>query len=225
MDAGVKVEDLRQNLLRNIPFFFNIRYSLLRKDFLAGSLPLFVLSSFDAEGTRDGFQLPTPFFPLSRFPLLPRLHLPIFFSFSFFPRDKPRQQIFTDGHRGGRSNKCLIVLTILSVLHEFYRVLLLSFVKQRSFFSLLLLLLLLPALNPLMPFRSFSSLSFSSNSLWNSITIHTVYNVFVIVDSRVSARYTCFKGTFFFFFFFFLINYSILCLFFSVYYFLVLFYS
>lgn len=48
-----------------------------------------------------------------------------------FPRNKPRQQIFTDGPQGGRSNKCLIVLTILSVLHEFHRVL--PLVKQRSF--------------------------------------------------------------------------------------------
>lgn len=39
-------------------------------------------------------------------------------------RDKPRQQIFTNGPRGGRSNKCLIVLTILSVLQRVsYRVL------------------------------------------------------------------------------------------------------
>lgn len=124
----------------------------------------------------------------SSFPHLSRFLLvfifQFFFSFSFFPRDKPRQQIFTDGHRGGRSNKCLIVLTILSVLHEFYRVLFL-FRQTTIVRSLLLLLfllfllLLLPALNFLIkPFRFSLSLSFASNSLWKFVNNTLPYNVF-----------------------------------------------
>lgn len=124
----------------------------------------------------------------SSFPHLSRFLLvfifQFFFSFSFFPRDKPRQQIFTDGHRGGRSNKCLIVLTILSVLHEFYRILFL-FRQTTIVRSLLLLLfllfllLLLPALNFLIkPFRFSLSLSFASNSLWKFVNNTLPYNVF-----------------------------------------------
>ena len=60
--------------------------------------------------------------------LLILLALPVFLSSSPSTFESLRgtnldKQIFTDGPRGGRSNKCLIVLTILSVLHEFHRVL------------------------------------------------------------------------------------------------------
>lgn len=179
MDAGVKVEGLRQSSSKYsvlhlfIPIYI-IRY---KERFLTGgSLPPLAPSSFDVEGT-------IPASPhLSRFLLV--FIFQFFFSFSFFPRDKPRQQIFTDGHRGGRSNKCLIVLTILSVLHEFYRVLFL-FRQTTIVRSLLLLLfllfllLLLPALNSLIkPFRFSLSLSFASNSLWKFVNNTLPYNVF-----------------------------------------------
>lgn len=133
MDAGVKVEGLRQSSSKYSPILSHFHYSLQGKISCWGSLP--PLSSFDVEGTRDDSSFSHLSSPFS-FPSPARLLvfiLQFFFSFSFFPRDKPRQQIFTDGHRAGRSNKYLIVLTILSVLHEFYRVFLLSLVKQRSF--------------------------------------------------------------------------------------------
>lgn len=113
-----------------------------------------------------------------------RTHFLLLLSSSFFiillrnfPRHKPRQQIFTDGPQGGRSNKCLIVLTILSVLHEFHRVL--PLVKQRSFALYLSafnfpprsasLLLLLASYYFLVFFFFFflSSLEFDNNTPYN----------------------------------------------------------
>lgn len=179
MDAGVKVEGLRQSSSKySVLHLFTPIYIIRYKErFLAGgSLPPLAPSSFDVEGT----------IPASHTFLVSYSSSSsnFFFSFSFFPRDKPRQQIFTDGHRGGRSNKCLIVLTILSVLHEFYRVLFL-FRQTTIVRSLLLLLfllfllLLLPALNFLIkPFRFSLSLSFASNSLWKFVNNTLPYNVF-----------------------------------------------